>query len=46
MKLFPFFEEGVELSHTLKGELLHQVDELRVGHIPLLETADCNWVGG
>jgi hypothetical protein len=46
MQFFFFLQVGIELGHSLEGQLLHQVDELRLGDKSLLEFLDLERVSG
>ena len=46
VQFLSFLEVCVVLGYTLKGELVHQVYELGVWDVFLLETSDSNWVSG
>jgi hypothetical protein len=44
VQLFTFFEISIVLSHSLKGQLFHEVDELWLRNVLLLELLDLLWV--
>ena len=44
MQVFLLLEVGIVLGHTLQGELIHEVDILRVRHVIFLEAFDGHWI--
>ena len=44
MEFFFLFEVGIVLGDTLQGQLIHQVNILRVRHVIFLETFDGYWI--
>ena len=44
MEFFLLLEVGIVLGNTLQGELIHEVDILRVRHIIFLEAFDGHWI--
>lgn len=46
MDLLSFLDEGVVLGDSSEGELLHEVDLVRLDHVLLLEVLDDDWERG